>query len=83
MRYLIIVLALFPVLAFAGQEAQYTLNCERILGGQCKKTCSATDARVRQVEIISGEKQGSVVDLDCSEHGKEFKCCVEKEKMTK
>jgi hypothetical protein len=83
MRYFIVVLMLFPVLAFAGQKAQYSLNCEDISGGQCKKTCSDSDTRVRQVEIMSGEKQGAIADVDCSKNGKEFKCCVDKEKIKK
>ncbi len=83
MRYLIVVLLLFPTLAFAAQEAQYTLNCEYISGGQCKKACSDSDTRVRQVEILGGEKQGSIADLNCSMYGKEFMCCVDKAKITK
>ena len=83
MRYLIVVLLLFPALAFAAQEAQYSLDCEYISGGQCKKTFSKSDTRIRQVEIMGGEKQGSIADVECSKHGKEFKCCVDKEKITK
>jgi hypothetical protein len=82
MRYLIVVLMLlFPSLVFAAQEAQYTLDCELISGAQCKAKCSESDVMVRQVEIMGGEKQGSVADLDCSKYGKEFKCCVDKSKM--
>jgi len=83
MRYLIVVLLLFPTLVFAGQEAQYSLNCEYISGGHCKKACSDSDTRVRQVEIMGGEKQGSIADVDCSMYGKEFTCCVDKEKIKK
>jgi hypothetical protein len=74
---------LFPALSFAGQKAQYSLNCEYISGGQCKKACSDSDTKVMQVEIMGGEKQGSIADVDCSKYGKEFKCCVDKEKIKK
>ena len=84
MRYLIVVLLLlFPAVVFAAEKVQYTLNCEYISGAQCKKTCSESDVMVRQVEIMGGEKKGSMADLDCSKQGKELKCCVDKKKMTK
>jgi hypothetical protein len=83
MRYLIVVLMLLPALASAGQKAQYSLDCENISGGQCKKVCSDSDQRVRQVEIMGGEQKGSIADVDCSKYGKEFKCCVDKEKIKK
>lgn len=83
MRYLIVVLLLlFPTLVFAAEEAQYTLNCELISGAKCKEKCSGNDVWVRQVEAMGGVKQGTIADADCSKYGKEFKCCVDKAKIT-
>ena len=87
MRYLMAVALLFllllPVLVLAGQKAEYLLDCEYISGGQCKKTCSEEETRVRQVEIMAGEKQGSIADVYCGKDDKELKCCVYKGKITK
>jgi hypothetical protein len=83
MRYLIVVFLLLPSLAFAGQKEKYSLKCEDISGGQCKKVCAESDTKVKQVEIMEGEKKGTIADVDCSASGKEYSCCVENEKMKK
>lgn len=82
MRYLIVALLLLPTLVLAAEEAEYSLKCEYISGGQCKKTCSESDVKVRQVEAMGGEKMGTIADVDCNEHGKDYVCCVEKNKLT-
>ncbi len=83
MRYLIVVLlSLFPALVFAAEKAEYNLNCELVSGAQCKEKCSENDVMVKQVEAMGGEKKGAIADLDCSSKGKDFKCCVDKTKIT-
>ena len=89
MRYLIIILALvlMPTLALAGKTAKgktakYLVTCEAISGGQCKKECSESEKAIKQIEIAEGEQKGEVADVDCSNSGKGFVCCVEK-KMIK
>ena len=83
MRYLIVVLLLLPSLAFAAQKEKYSLNCEDISGGQCKKACAESDTKVKQVEIMEGEKQGTIADVDCSTYGKDYSCCVDNGKIKK
>ena len=83
MRYLIVGLLLLPTLALAAEKAEYSLKCEYISGGYCKKTCSESDIKVKQVEAMGGEREGTIADLDCTEHGKDYLCCVEKDKLMK
>lgn len=83
MRYFVLMLLLLPSLSFAGQGEKYSLKCEDISGGQCKKACAESDTKVRQVEIMEGEKKGTIADVDCSASGKDNSCCVEKEKIKK
>jgi len=83
MRYLIVALLLLPTLALATEKAEYSLKCEYISGGHCKKTCSESDVRVKQVEAMGGERQGTIADVECDEHGKDYLCCVEKDKLMK
>ena len=83
MRYLVVVLLLLPSLVFAAQKGKYSIKCEDISGGQCKKACAESDTRVKQVEIMEGDKQGTIADADCSAYGKDSLCCVEKEKIKK
>ena len=81
MRYLVFMLLLLPSLAFAGQGEKYSLKCEDISGGQCKKACMESDTKVKKVEIMEGEKKGTIADADCSTYGKDYSCCVEKDKI--
>ncbi|MBP1699161.1 MAG: hypothetical protein H6Q41_4349 [Deltaproteobacteria bacterium] len=81
MRYLVFVLLLLPSLVFAGQGEKYSLKCEDISGGQCKKACAESDTKVKRVEIMEGEKKGTIADVDCSTYGKDYSCCVEKGKI--
>ena len=83
MRYLVFLLLLLPSLTFAGQGENFSLKCEDISGGQCKKACVESDTKVKRVEIMEGEKKGTVADKDCSASGKDYVCCVEKEKIKK
>ena len=83
MRYLIVVLLLLPTLAFAAEKEKYSLKCELISGGHCKQTCSENDVKVKQVEAMGGEKKGTIADVDCKEQGKDYLCCVEKDKLMK
>jgi hypothetical protein len=83
MRYLVVMLLLLPSLALAGQGEKYSLKCEDISGGQCKKACAESDTKVKQVEIMEGEKKGTIADVDCSANGKGYVCCVEKDKIKK
>jgi len=83
MRYLIVALLLLPTFALAAEKAEYSLKCEYISGGYCKKTCSESDIKVKQVEAMGGEREGTIADLDCTEHGKDYLCCVEKDKLMK
>jgi len=81
MRYLVVALLLLPTLALAVEKVEYSLKCEYISGGHCKKTCSESDVRVKQVEAMGGEKIGTIADVDCNEHDKDNLCCVEKDKL--
>ena len=81
MRYLVLMLLLLPSLAFAGQGEKYSLKCEDISGGQCKQACAESDTKVKRVEIMEGEKKGTTADVDCSASGKDYVCCVAKEKI--
>ena len=83
MRYLIIILALvlIPTAAFAEKTAKYLVKCEDISGGQCKKECSEGEKSIKKIEIAEGEQKGIVADVDCSNSGKGFVCCVEKKKI--
>jgi len=81
MRYLLVVLLLLPTLALAAEKAEYSLKCDYISGGHCKKSCSESDVKVKQVEAMGGERQGTIADVDCTEHGKDYLCCVEKDKL--
>jgi len=83
MRYLLVALLLFPTLALAVEKVEYTLKCEYISGGHCKKACSESDVRVKQVEAMEGEKKGVIADVECDEQGKGYLCCVEKDKLRK
>lgn len=83
MRYLVFMVLLLPLLAFAGEGEKYSLKCEDISGGQCKKACAESDTKVKKVEIMEGEKKGTVADIDCSASGKEYVCCVENAKIKK
>ena len=83
MRYLMVALLLFPTFALAAEKVEYSLNCEYISGGHCKRTCSESEVKVRQVEVMGGEKKGAIADVDCSEQGKGYLCCVEKDKLIK
>jgi len=83
MRYLMVMLLLLPSLALAVEGGKYSLKCEDISGGQCKKACAESDTKVKQVEIMEGEKKGTVADMDCSTHGKDHVCCVETGKIKK
>jgi len=81
MRYLVVMLLLLPSLTFAGQGEKYSLKCEDISGGHCKKACAENDTKVKQVEIMEGERKGTIAEVDCSAYGKDSHCCVEKEKI--
>jgi len=81
MRYLIVALFLLPTFALAAEKVEYSLNCEYISGADCKKTCSESEVKVKQVEVMGGEKKGAIADVDCSEQGKDSICCVEKDKL--
>ena len=83
MRYLIVALLLFPAFALAAEKVEYSLKCEYISGGHCKAACSEGDVKVKQVEVMGGEKKGAVADVDCGEQGKDNLCCVEKDKLIK
>ena len=83
MSYLLVALLLFPTFALAAEKAEYFLKCEYISGGHCKTTCSESDVKVKQVEVMGGEKKGAIADVDCSEQGKDHLCCVEKDKLMK
>jgi len=83
MRYLIIALFLLPTFALAVEKVEYSLNCEYISGGHCKKACSESDVKVKQVEVLGGDKKGAIADVDCGEQGKDSICCVEKDKLIK
>lgn len=83
MRYLVVVFVLLPVLAFAAQNAEYTLDCELIAGAQCKKACAENETVLKQVDILGGELQGKVSDIVCTKQGKNLKCCVDKAKIKK
>jgi hypothetical protein len=32
---------------------------------------------------MGGERKGTIADVDCKEHGKDYLCCVEKDKLMK
>jgi hypothetical protein len=83
MRNLIIIsaLVLMPTVALAGKTAKYLVTCEDISGGQCKKECSEGEKEIKKIEIGEGEQKGIVADVDCSNSGKGFVCCVEKTKI--
>ncbi len=69
--------------AVAGQKVKYGVKCEDIIGGQCKQACAETDKRVYRIEIAEGEQKGIIADTDCSSFGKDYICCVEKDKIKK
>jgi hypothetical protein len=83
MRYLIVSLLLLPTLALAAEKDKYSLKCELISGGHCKKTCSESDVKIKQVQSMGGEKKGVIADVVCNEYGKNYLCCVEKDKLMK
>ncbi|MGO9611429.1 MAG: hypothetical protein ACLPX5_00120 [Dissulfurispiraceae bacterium] len=88
MRYLIaLLLMLLPALVFAEQKAEpkevYLIKCEAVKGGQCKMECAKTDRKVEHVTIMEGEEKGAFADLDCTESGKDMKCCVDKAELKK
>jgi len=83
MRYLLVALLLFPTFVLAAEKVEYTLKCEYISGGHCKETCLESDVRVKQVEVMEGEKKGAIADVECDEYGKGYPCCVEKDKLIK
>jgi hypothetical protein len=83
MRYLIVILLLLPTLALAGEKEKYSFKCELISGGHCKKTCSEGDVKLKQVEAMGGERKGTIADVVCNESGKDYICCVEKDKLMK
>ena len=83
MRYLIVILLLLPTLALAAEKEKYSLKCELISGGHCKKTCSESDVKLKQVEAMGGERKGAIADVFCNEYGKDYLCCVEKDKLMK
>jgi hypothetical protein len=83
MRYLIVILLLLPTLAWAAEKEKYSLKCELISGGHCKKTCPESDVKLRQVEALGGERKGTIADVVCNEYGKDYLCCVEKDKLMK
>jgi hypothetical protein len=67
--------------AVAGQKGKYVVKCEDIRGGQCKRDCSENDKRINQIQIAEGEQKGIKADTDCSSYGKDYICCVEKDKI--
>jgi hypothetical protein len=83
MRFLIVALLLLPTLALAAGKEKYSLKCELIAGGHCKKTCAESDVKLKQVEAMGGEKKGIIADVVCNEQGKDYLCCVEKDKLMK
>jgi len=88
MRYVIaLLLLLLPALVFAEQKTEqkevYLIKCEAVKGGQCKTECAKTDRKVEHVQIMEGDEKGALADLDCSESGKDLKCCIDKGQIKK
>jgi hypothetical protein len=69
--------------AVGGQKRKYIVKCEDISGGQCRKECSESDKMIKRIQIAEGEQKGIIADTDCSSFGKDYICCVEKDKIKK
>jgi len=69
--------------AVAGQKGKYAVKCEDIRGGQCKQACAESDKKINRIEIAEGDQKGIIANTDCSSYGKDYICCVEKDKIKK
>jgi hypothetical protein len=69
--------------AVAGQKGKYAVKCEDIRGGQCKQACAESEKRINRIKIAEGDQKGIIAVTDCSSYGKDYICCVEKDKIKK
>jgi hypothetical protein len=63
MKYLAILMILFPMVVFA--ENPYT-NCDKISGTTCRDACLNDEFEIKEMKIMEGEHKGKDVNLVCT-----------------